>query len=291
MKPRTHLLTMILLLSAAGFSCQYINKESKSDSQAVARAYDKYLYVEDLTDIVPKGSSFKDSITVINNYINNWLKQQVVLKKAEDNLNTEQKNVSRKLEEYRNSLITYIYESELIRQKLDTFVSDEEINKFYNDHQVNFTLKDNIVKATYLKVPFSAPKLDKVRNWYKSDADKDSALLIEYCHQFATDYYLTPDEWILFDNLLKKIPIKTYDKEEYLRNNRFIEVNDTAGIFFINIRGFKIKESISPLSFERDNIKTLIINKRKLLLIENMERTSFENALKENDIKIFDGRK
>ena len=287
---RSFLIVMLMLLQVL-VGCNYFKKEKKPSDQVIARAFDKYLYSENLREIVPKGASYKDSITIIRNYINNWLKQQVVLKKAEDNLNQEQKDVSKQLEEYRNSLITYIYESELIRQKLDTSVADEDINNYYNDNQNNFTLKDNIVKASYLKVPYSAPKLDKVRVWYKSDAEKDSSLLAEYCHQFATDYYLSSNEWLLFDELLKRIPIKTYDKEEYLRNNRFIEVNDTSGIYFINIRGFKIKESVSPLNFERDNIRTLIINKRKLVLIEEMEKSSFENSLKENDIKIYDARK
>ena len=290
MSVRTFLIIM-LMLSQVTVGCRYFKKEKKPSELAIARAFDKYLYIENLKDIVPKRTSYKDSITIIHNYINNWLKQQVVLKKAEDNLNNEQKDVSDQLEEYRNSLITYIYESELIRQKLDTIVSDVEIADYYNYNQNNFTLKDNIVKATYLKVPYSAPKLDKVRIWYKSDTEKDSGLLAEYCHQFASDYFIATNEWLLFDELLKRIPIKTYDKEEYLRNNRYIEVKDTSGIFFINIRGFKIKESVSPLNFERDNIRTLIINKRKLALIEEMERSSFENALRENDIKIYDARK
>ncbi len=290
MNLRPFILLIVILLQLF-IGCKYFNKDNKPTDHAVAKAFDKYLVETDLVDIVPKGTSNKDSITIIHNYINNWLKQQVVLKKAEDNLTPEQKDVGRKLEEYRNSLITYIYESELVRQKLDTSVSEAEINKYYTDNQPNFVLKDNIVKATYLKVPHSAPKLDKVRAWYKSNNEKDSGLLVDYCHQFAIDYYLTPNEWMPFDELLKKIPIKTYDKEEYLRNNRFIEVNDTTGIFFININGFKIKESVSPLSFESDNIRTLIINKRKLELIENMEKSSFENALKENDVKIYDLKK
>jgi hypothetical protein len=272
-------------------SCRYFNKEEAQSPDIVAKAFDKVLYSTDLASIVPKGSSHQDSIIVVRSYINNWLKQQVVLKKAEDNLNDEQKNVNKELEEYRNSLITYAYESELIRQQLDTAVSEDEIVRYYNDHQANFLLKDNIVKATYVKLPHTAPKLDKVRAWYRSDAEHDSILLVDYCRQFATDFYLGSDEWLLFDDLLKKVPIKTYDKEEYLRNNRFIEVTDTSAVYFINIKGFKIKESISPLSFERDNIYSLIINKRKLDLVDAMEKAVFNDAIRNNEIKIYDAKK
>lgn len=283
------LLYIILLLQLS--ACRFFEKEEQQQPDVIARAFEKQLYVSDLKNIVPRGASHQDSIAIVTSYINNWMKQQVVLQKAEDNLNDQQKDVSRKLEEYRNSLITYIYESELIRQKLDTSVTEEEIKAYYNDHQANFLLKDNIVKATYVKVPLNAPKLEKVRTWYKSSNSRDSSLLIDYCHQFASDFFLGTDDWLLFDELLKKVPIKTYDKEEYLRNNRFIEVSDTSGIYFINIKGFKIKESISPLSFERDNIYSLIINKRKLELIDAMEKSAFDDAVRNNNIKIYDAKK
>ncbi len=269
-------------------ACNKFKKEAeKPDGKIIARVYDRYLYLNDLGTIVPKGTSHNDSITIIKNYIQSWIQQQVVLKKAEENLDEDQKNVDRKLEEYRNSLITYIYENELVLQKLDTSITDVEIEKYYNDHSNNFQLKDNILKVIYLKVPNNAPKIDKVRNWYKSDNPKDRKLLEEYGFQFASDYYFNEDEWLLFDELLKKVPIETYDKEQFLRNNRFIEIPDSTSVFFINIKGFKIKESLSPLSFERDNIRNLIINTRKLDLIHEMEKATYENAVKEHEVETF----
>lgn len=279
---------MFLLLIS---NCRHFKKDDKPQSHIIAKAFERNLYAKDLKNIVPKGTSNQDSITIIHNYINNWLRQQVVLKKAEDNLNQDQKNVHRQLEEYRNSLITYAYESLLISQKLDTSVSEEEMEKYYNDNAANFQLKDNIIKVMYLRVQDKAPKIDKVRKWYKSNNLKDRAQLEEYCHQFAIDFNLNDEEWLLFDDLLKKVPIKTYDKEEYLRNNRFIETRDTNSIWLVNIKGFKIKESVSPLSFEKDNIRNLIVNKRKLELIESMERTAFEQAVKNNNIKIYNVKK
>ncbi len=107
----------------------------------------------------------------------------------------------------------------------------------------------------------------------------------DYCFQFATDYFFNDEEWLLFDELLKKIPIKTYDQEQFLRNNRFIEIPDSTGVFFVNIKGFKIKESLSPLSFERENIKNLILNKRKLELISEMEKDAYQDALQKEEIE------
>jgi len=269
-------------------SCNYFkDAETNKDERVVAKVNDVYLYVEELKNIVPKGASRTDSLKIIGEYVESWVLQQIVLKKAEDNLSEEQKNVDKKLSEYRNSLITYIYERELIQQELDTAVSAQEIEAYYNSHPNNFQLKDNIIKVLYLKLPAKAPKIEKVRNWYKSPNPKDRKLLEEYCFQFATDYYFNDEEWLLFDELQSKIPIKTYDQEQFLRNNRYLEVPDSTFIYFVNIKGFKIKESSSPLNFESDNIRNLIINKRKLDLVREMEKTAYEKAIQKNEIKIW----
>jgi hypothetical protein len=262
------------------------SSSSSSDKTIIAKAYDKELYLEDVKKNIPAGTSKKDSIAILQSYIQNWLQKQVILKLADDNLNDELKNVDEQLEEYRNSLMSYAYEREYIREKLDTSVTSEEIEKYYNEHPDNFQLKNNIVNCIYFKVPKNTPKLDRLRLLYKSEKEKEKQQLQEYCYQFATDYYFNETEWLLFDELLKKVPISAYDKEQYLKNNRFIEVNDSTSIYFINIKGFKIKESLSPLTFETENIRNLIINKRKLDLINKMEKDAYNNAIKEKDVEI-----
>ena len=215
------------------------------------------------------------------------MRRKAVLHLAERNLEDGQKDVSRQLEEYRNSLIMYAYERELVAQHLDTNVSEKEISDFYKEHPQNFELKDNIIRVIYLKLSKKSPKLDKVKQLYKSNSDKDRQALQEYCHQYAINYFLDDTTWLLFDDLLKEIPIKTYDKEQFLQNNRNIEIEDSSLIYLVNIRGFMIKNSLSPLSFERKNIITMILNERKLKLIEDMENRAYENARKSGDVEIF----
>jgi hypothetical protein len=274
---------LILQLSA----CSYFKRDSTEGKDAVARAYDYFLYPEDLQGLVPVGASREDSVAIIKNYIDNWFRQKVVLRKAERNLDDEKKDVEKKLEEYRNSLLTYAYETELVRQKLDTVINEEEIAQFYKNNQDNFELKDNIIKVIYLRLNKKSPKLNKVKDWYKSNVKKDRQLLEDYCRQYALNYFLDDNTWLLFDDLLKEIPIKTYDKEQFLQNNRIVEIEDSSTIYLVNIKGFMVKNSISPLSFERNNIKTIITNQRKLKLIEQMEKQAYEDAKKGNDVEVY----
>lgn len=276
-----------LLIITIATSCSLFKKNDKEGKDAIARAYEYYLYPEDIQGLVPHGASKTDSISIIKNYIENWFRAKSVLHKAESNLDNEKKDVEKKLEEYRNSLITYAYETELIKQKLDTIVGDEELADFYKNNQDNFELKDNIIKVIYLRLSKNAPKLNKAREWYQSTIPKDRKLLVDYCHQYALNYFLDDNTWLLFDDLLKEIPIKTYDKEQFLQNNRVIEIEDSNTVYLVNIKGFMIKNSISPLSFERNNIRTMINNQRKLLLIEQMEKQAYEEAKKGNDVEVY----
>jgi len=176
-------------------------------------------------DIVPFGSSTKDSLELIKKYIDNWVHETLVIQKAESNLSEDKKNVEKQLQDYRNSLITFAYEKELVNQKLDTVVTQNEIEEYYNNNKANFELRDNIIKVIYIKVNKTAPEMKKVKNWYKSDEPKDKEQLASYCHQFAANFYLDDNSWLFFDDLLKEIPIQTYNKELFLQNNRLVEVS------------------------------------------------------------------
>ncbi len=279
-------LFLCFFLTGALVSCN-THEKSASDRIAIARVNDDYLYIDNIRDIVPLGTASKDSIELLNKHIDNWIHETLVIQKAEDNLSETQKNVDKQLMDYRNSLITYAYEKELVTQKLDTVVTNEEIEKYYESNQGNFELKDNIIKVVYVKVNKKAPGINNLRKWYKSDNVKDKEHLADYCHQFAENFYLNDNSWLLFDDLLKEIPLQAYNKELFLQNNRFVEVNDSTNNYFLNIKGFKIRNSRSPLSFEVENIKNIILNKRKLQLITKMKEDVYNDAANNNKIEIY----
>lgn len=280
---RYHLIA-VLFVAAAAYGCS----KAKTDTQEipVAKAYNKILYLSDLADIVKGTKSSDDSIMKVNAFIDQWLRQQILLYNAEQILDDEKKDVERQLEEYRKSLLIFNYEREYVNAHLDTAVTEKEIKEFYDSHQDDFILKTNIVKANYLILDKKSPRLDKVRIWFRSDSERERKQLHEYAFQYGINSFFDNEAWLPFDELLKQIPIKTYDKEEYLRNNRFIETQDSSYIYLVNIKGFKIKDSVSPLSFETENIRTMILNKRKLKLVEDLERSIYDEAMKKGDAEI-----
>jgi len=57
--------------------------------------------------------------------------------------------------------------------------------------------------------------------------------------------------------------------------------------YIVRFKDFRIKETISPLSLERDRIRNIILNKRKMELINKMREDLYNNALKKRDFEIF----
>ena len=156
---------VIISLVIISGSCKYF-KNTGDDSGIIARVNKKYLYVSDLRKVLPKKLSKSDSTQYAQNYINNWIRQQLMLEKAESNLSKDQKDFQILIDEYRNSLLLFTYEKELVRQKLDTVVTLAQIEKYYNENQEQFKLKYNIINVRYVRVPVKAPDLAKLKKLF-----------------------------------------------------------------------------------------------------------------------------
>ncbi len=281
------LLVISFIITGVLSSCSLFTKKVKNQGEPIAKVYDKYLYSLDLIDVVPPGTSKNDSMEITAAYINNWVRQELLLKQAEDNLEETNRDFSRQIEQYRNSLIIYAYESELVKQKLDTIVTTAEIEEYYQKNQNNFHLRENIVLASYVIVDKNSPIASKVKSLLVSNRDSDREKLQTLCQENEVEYQLNDGTWMSFAELDKEIPLSVDDQDDFLRKNKFIEVKDSTTIYYVAISEYKNKESISPLDFETENIRAILLNKRKATLLQRMEDDLISEAMKKKKYEIF----
>lgn len=121
-----------LILVLALFSCQ--NSKNGSGDKAIATIYDKVLYQSDLQSVLYEGISVNDSLFRTKAFIDNWIRRQLLIHQAENNIDKSELDFSKQIEDYRTSLIIYKYESLLIEQNLDTIVSEDEIAKYIEEN-------------------------------------------------------------------------------------------------------------------------------------------------------------
>lgn len=278
----------ISIIALFVFSCKTEKtSEASTGQKAIARVFEKSLYPEDIKEILPKNSTPKDSEIFVKSYIEQWITNELILHQAEGNLPEDEKNIQKELDEYRKNLLVYRYETELVRQKLDTAVSMQDIEAYYNSHTQNFMLKENIVKVSYVKINKKTPNADKVKKWYTSKESKDQDNLKKYCIQYADNFFLDDNTWLLLDDVMKEIPLRDYNPELLLKTSHQIELSDSTFNYYLNIKEFKIKNNPSPLSFEKENIRQIIINKRKLSLIEQMKQSVYSQAKENNNFEVY----
>lgn len=279
---KRNLIIGLLLLGLVG--CRYF-KKSEPIGQPVARVFDKYLYSSDLKGVVSQGTSSQDSLEVVKNYINNWIRQELLAHHAELNLPDEQKDFSNELEAYRRSLVIYKYETEYIKQKFDTVIPEADIKKYYDDNKDNFKLKENICKAVWAQFPNTYPvaSLNKIKKLFnKGSVSK----LEEACSGNAINYDVSDTAWISFNELTLHVPIKTDNPENYLKTHTFTELRDSTNIYLVRFTRNQNREATSPLDFERENIRSLLLNKRRLGVLDKLEKDLFDKATKDKDFEI-----
>ncbi len=264
------------------------NKSSIEDNdKLLAKVHDKYLYESEIKNLFTTTYSKDDSVTIARNFINDWIKKQLMLQKAELNLVEESKDIERQIEDYRSSLLIFKYKQELINQKMDTIVTEEEVEQYYNEYSGNFVLNHHIVKALYLKISKEAPDIDKAKRWYKSDSPEDLSRLEDYCYQYATKYDDFEKNWIPFNNLLIEIPANISDQERHLKYSKYIETEDDLFYYFVRIYEYSLKSTIQPLEYARSKIKSIILNKRKFTFLDELENSVYNDALNHNEFIIY----
>ena len=281
---------MVLVLWWAGMFLSGCDMVSLKEDQGrvLAQVEGEYLFLSDLAGVVPQGISHSDSIALAKNFINNWVKNRLMIVQAERNLTEEQLDFSKQLEDYRNSLVIYRYETLLIDQELDTVVTDAQIMSFYQSHLGDFELKENILRAYYAIVNSETPLLDQVLEVF----DLPDALAVDsllYFEKSDDMLSLSVDTsyWMSFFQFQQIIPIESYNQELFLKNKRLIRIEENGMVFLVKVVNFKIKDDISPLEVERQDIRHIIINQRKVRLIKKVRDDIYKKALYNNDFEIF----
>ncbi len=278
------LIPIILLFT---FACN--NGVKETSRTAVARAGDRVLYLDQIpASQVVNGLSGPDSVSAVQGYIRQWARKELLALKAEENLTPEYKaEVNRQLNEMRNNLLIYQYQQQMIIQKLDTTITENELNDYYVDNLTTFTLTSNIVKALFIKVPVSTPDLDKIRKLYRSSDPADLNALEDLCFQYAVRYDDYNDEWIPFTQLLMEVPLESSNQEQWLASNRAVELKDDQFVYFVAIREYKLRNSVAPFEYIRGQVKTIIMNNRRNDFLQELEDDIYNEAIRDNTLKVY----
>jgi hypothetical protein len=279
---------IVLLLGGCDLIQMKKNGTGEDESrQTVARVNNAYLYKDELSGIVPPGTGAEDSAMRVESYVESWIRKQLLIQEASKKININEAEVERKILDYRYSLIAYEYQSQYIKQNLDTSISEVEIAEYYKNNIDNFILKQNIVRATYIKIPNNAPRAKNLKALISSKDEDDQKELKSYCLSFAAAYHIADSSWIVFDDLVRNSPLAEIpNKVQFLKTNPYYENSADNFLYILKVEEYRISDNVSPLEFVRDEIKNIILNKRKVELAKKLEDEIYNYALEKEEFEI-----
>ncbi len=276
-----YLYFLVIMLMAG---CSYFKKE---DDSVVARVEDKVLTLPEVNEVIPDGLSKVDSTLFADDYVKKWVKQELLIKKAEENLIPVMKDVTNELINYRNSLIIYRYKNELMKQKMDTVVSRAEIEQYFNDHRDDFKLNRNIVKGAYVKIIRGLFEKSIVTALCENTTPLGISELRDFCIQYSQNYGIYIENWIEFDIILNNLPVEIPDQESFLARNDRIEATDSDYYYFATIKDYRLINETAPIEYVSENIRNLILNKRKMVFLNKVDDDIFVEGIRNRKFIIY----
>jgi len=276
---------LVLFVWIALSSCS--EEKEQTQEQFIASVDKAYLTLDELKYAMPSGLSPADSLLFVEQYVQSWIKEQVVVQKAEEQLPDKAKDVHYQLEDYRKSLLIFAYEQQYIKSRLDTNVAMHDIETYYNNNLKDFSLRDYIIKAVYFKYTNTTPDLDKMNTWYKLKTKEDWVSAKAHASLYAVDLHTDTVNWIYMNDMLSKIPLTDINKSSFLKYKHRVTFEENGMVYFLKIIDYKLKDESSPLEFEKEKIKGILLNLKMNDLRKELKNELYKDAKNSEAIKIY----
>jgi hypothetical protein len=259
-----------------------------SDIDAIARVNNVYLTTDDVDQSLFYGLDKKDSLFQIQNVINDWATKALLEDGALVNINIKkQEEFERLIQQYRSDLYTSAYLEGLVKNNLDTIILDYQYEEIYKQNKELFVLKEDLIKLRYVNHDKSMPNANDIKRRFKRYNFEDQAILDTISIQFNS-FFLNDSVWIKSEDVLKKInPLTKGFNKVLLKKLNFIQLKDSLGLYLIQVNDIIEAGDQAPISYALPTIKQIILNRRKLKLVNQLKSEIVNDAIKNKKFEIY----
>lgn len=259
----------------------------EDEKDLIAKVGEEKLYASELSQIT-KGLSGKDSLMALKSYTDQWVRKKVLIGKALDNINESELNIEGLVNDYRESLILFEYEKELVYQKLDTTIKQDEFSNYYEKHKGGFDLPQDMFLVFYIKLPTDAPDLKEARKWILNPKDEEEKIMAEgYCKQFSSGYELSKGLWFNASSLEERFKVSAATASGMSGSDKFREFPTEDGLLYLKVPAMFRQGTTAPVDFVSEEIRKIILENRKSDLINNIYKKAYNDAIQSGNAEIF----
>ena len=274
------ILTLLLTLSSCNFISSFIH-----DDEVVARVGNEKLYLSELSSYIPDTVSPEDSTNLAMQYITSWARDLLYLNLAENQLSKAEQDVSSELEDYRRSLLRYRYEQLYVNDRLDTLITDAQIESYYKEHEDYFKLQRPILKVRFLDIMSDSPNADLIIRCMSSDDYSEVLAADSLAYQSALRYFDKSDVWMDAAVLAREFSTDYVTMLSSLSDS-FIRIEQDGRLriaFVLDIR----RSGIAPVEYASAQIRDNILSDRKHRLLKSLEQDLLKDALEKKKLVIY----
>lgn len=255
---------------------------------SIAQVGNNHLFKADIKKSLPKQLNYlNDTAGYTSNYINKWIKQQLLINEAKKELSAYDLNlIEEKVANYREELIIHNFKESKIGAIIEKEISPEEVIDYYNNHLKLFVLFAPIVQVDYMIFPMEAKLTRKFRRQLLDKNEKSITEKEDFIFKNAKRYDDFNDKWLYFDQIKSITKLDSKNDEEFLNENQIIEFNTETEIHIVVINQFLTTNMQAPIEFVEPRIKSLIRNERKLDFLREIKDSLYNDGLKYNKFRV-----
>ena len=269
------------------FGCDLTLKPSGQNS--IARVNSSFLSFDDIDAALFEGLSQQDSLIQIQNVIYNWATEQLLQDGARINLELEQQiEFETLVQQYKSDLYTSAYLEALVKQNLDTIITNRELEEVYNQNKELFVLKEDLIKLRYINHDKNLPNSNDIKRRFRRYNAEDLAILDTISLQFNS-FFLNDSVWIKSSQVVSKIkPLQRGFNKVLLKKINFIQLKDSLGLYLMEVKDLLEIGSQAPMAYALPTLKQIILNKRKLKLVNQLKSEIVDDAIKNKKFEIYE---
>ncbi|MDG1716759.1 MAG: hypothetical protein P8H42_03925 [Saprospiraceae bacterium] len=276
-----HILIFSLLICA----CKQANKLQRvSDAPILAEVGNSTLYLDELENsgLLTNASNSYDSTHIKNIYVQKWIRDQLILIDADKTLAGDI-DIDMLVQDYRESLLLYNYENAMVRDRLDTVITTQQIEQYYKENGDAFKLSESLIRCKIAVLNGRTPKLDIfITNWKSSNIKSVNTYLAANSPVMAMmDEY----KWYSANEILGFLPDKI--KEKNLRSSKILQEAKDGNEYFVDILQYLDKSEVPPLAYVTSNIKKIILHQRKSKLIVKLKEDLYQREINSTKVRIY----
>jgi len=241
----------------------------------------KKLYASEIKKLIHKSASTYDSSAIANAYIDRWIKDKLMIREAQKYFSTDFE-IEALVEDYRNQMIRYRYEQQIIEDKLYTAISANDLLEYYNDNKTNYILIETIYKIIYAVIPASQEKIDR---FYHAFVNDDFDYIIEFCLDKSDTSFLQIDTWLSAEKVSAIVPKKLIENKT-LSIDKIIQKNIDKKEYFFKVLDIREVNDTIPLELMQETLRRLMLHERKLKVIEDYKQELYEKGIRSKIVKL-----